>query len=194
MGSQDRVDAPNRVSYLGLSLISLKAGVSALGGGYAIIPGLKSEVVTRLGLVDDAEFLQVLATAQCCPGSLAVNCCVGLGYKLHGLLGALVSGVCVLIPSIAGVLAFVLGFSILPAGYANSAVFKGLRLGSATLITMGAWILVKPMRHSFIKIVEVLCWLMLMRVVGVSPTITLGAAFLLSVGKWVMGRMRDRRR
>ncbi len=174
-----------------LSLIALKAGFSGLGGGFAIVPYLKKEIVSRHAFLDDSDFFQALSTAQCSPGSLAVNCCVGIGYMLRGMAGAAVMGAAVLLPSIAGVLLLLRLFSRFVSSGVFSLAFRGFRLGSAALIATGMWMLVKPSVKSIPVVIEIAFWVVAMRVFGASPTLVLAAAFLLAVLKRYLKRERQ---
>ena len=66
-----------------------KIGLFTLGGGYAMIPVIEAEVVDKKHWVSREEFLDVIAVAQSCPGVLAINVSVFLGYRLRKVKGAL---------------------------------------------------------------------------------------------------------
>ena len=59
-----------------------KIGAFTLGGGYAMIPIIKADVVDRHKWVDEKEFLDLIAVAQSCPGVFAINISTFIGYKL----------------------------------------------------------------------------------------------------------------
>ena len=59
-----------------------KIGMFTLGGGYAMIPIIESEVVDKNHWVSKEEFLDLIAIAQSCPGVFAINISIFIGYRL----------------------------------------------------------------------------------------------------------------
>ena len=68
------------------------------GGGYVIVTLLKRKFVDELHWIEDEEMLDLVAIAQSAPGAIAVNGAIVVGYKLAGLIGALVAIVATIIP------------------------------------------------------------------------------------------------
>ena len=66
-----------------------KIGAFTLGGGYAMIPLIESEVVDKHSWISKEEFLDLVAVAQSCPGVFAINISTFIGYKLRRHRGAL---------------------------------------------------------------------------------------------------------
>ena len=44
--------------------IFFKIGITTIGGGYAMIPMMEHEIVTRTGWLDKQEFLDILAVCR----------------------------------------------------------------------------------------------------------------------------------
>lgn len=86
----------NKISLLKLFWIFLKIGLLLFGGGYAILPFLKSEMVDKEKICTMEELTDFYALSQCFPGLVAGNVSMFTGYKARGSLGAIaaVSGVC----------------------------------------------------------------------------------------------------
>ena len=61
-------------------------GAFTWGGGYAMLPLIKRELV-RPGLLSEDEFLEILALAQSLPGAVAINTASLAGRKLGGWQG-----------------------------------------------------------------------------------------------------------
>jgi chromate transporter len=76
----------------------LKVGAFIFGGGLVIIPLLEFEVVDRLQWLTRQEFLDGIAIGQLSPGPVVITAAF-VGYKVAGLLGALVSTVGIFTPS-----------------------------------------------------------------------------------------------
>ena len=65
-----------------------RIGIFTLGGGYAMIPVIESEIVDKKKWINKEDFLDIVAMAQTCPGVFAINVSVFIGYKLHKIKGA----------------------------------------------------------------------------------------------------------
>lgn len=61
------------------------------GGGYVIVTLMKKKFVDEYHWIEEAEMLDLVAIAQSSPGAIAVNGAIVVGYKLAGILGAVVS-------------------------------------------------------------------------------------------------------
>ena len=66
-----------------------KIGSFTFGGGYAMLPMIKKEIVEKHGWVTDQEILDYFAISQVTPGVIAVNTATFVGYKIGGLVGAI---------------------------------------------------------------------------------------------------------
>ena len=59
--------------YLQAFLTFFKIGLFTIGGGYAMIPLIQSEIVDKKKWIDSNEFIDLMAIAQSIPGIFAVN-------------------------------------------------------------------------------------------------------------------------
>jgi len=85
--------------YLKLLWIFFKIGLFSIGGGYAMLPLINSELVAY-GLMNQAEVADIVAISQITPGPFAVNAATFAGVKTAGVFGGLVSTVAVALPSL----------------------------------------------------------------------------------------------
>lgn len=76
-----------------------RIGGFTIGGGYAMLPLIERDVVTRNGWVDSEEFLDMIAIAQSAPGVLTINSAIIVGYKIARMPGALVATLGAALPS-----------------------------------------------------------------------------------------------
>lgn len=74
-----------------LFLSTLYLSTFTFGGGYVIVSLMKKEFVDARHWIDEEEMLDLVAIAQSAPGAIAVNGAIVVGYKLAGILGALVA-------------------------------------------------------------------------------------------------------
>lgn len=84
---------------LKLFLSFLKIGAFSFGGGYAMLPLIKEEVILKHGWLSNAEFIDILAISEMTPGPVAINSATFLGYRVCGVLGSIVATLAVVLPS-----------------------------------------------------------------------------------------------
>lgn len=77
-----------------------RIGSFTFGGGMAMLPMLKREVVVKYGWSTEEELLDIYAIGQCTPGIIAVNTATYIGYQQKGLLGSIVGTLGMVTPSI----------------------------------------------------------------------------------------------
>ena len=115
-------------------LLFAKMGVFTFGGGYAMLPILKSEMVDKRKLINEEELLNYYSIGQCTPGLIAVNAASFIGYKLRKLSGLIAATLGVISPSI---LVIVLVAMFLHKYMDNQYViyaFGGIRISVVALI------------------------------------------------------------
>lgn len=61
------------------------------GGGYVIVPLMQKKFVEDLKWIDEDEMLDLVALGQSTPGAIAVNTSILVGYRMAGIIGALVT-------------------------------------------------------------------------------------------------------
>ena len=81
-----------------LFLSTLYLSAFTFGGGYVIVTLMKTKFVDQYHWIDEEEMLDLVAIAQSCPGAIAVNGAIVVGYKLAGLTGVLCSVIATVIP------------------------------------------------------------------------------------------------
>lgn len=77
-----------------------KIGICTFGGGYAMLPMLEREIVEKNTWATNDEILNYYAIGQCTPGIISVNVATFIGYKLFGILGAILSTLGLITPSL----------------------------------------------------------------------------------------------
>jgi chromate transporter len=77
-----------------------KIGSFTFGGGYAILPFIKKELVDNLNWITEEDILNYYAIGQSTPGIIAVNTATMTGYSLKGIKGALAATLGFISPSL----------------------------------------------------------------------------------------------
>ena len=128
---------------LQLFTIFFKIGAFTVGGGYAMIPLIEAEIVTKKGWVAKEDFLDLLAIAQSAPGVFAVNIAIFIGYRLRGVRGCLVTALGAILPSFLIILCIALFFLRFKENPTVEAIFKGIRPAVVALIAAPTFNLAK---------------------------------------------------
>ena len=76
-----------------------KIGAFTLGGGFAMIPLMKVEMVDKQKWIKEEEFLDIIAVAQSAPRAVAINTSIYISYRLYGFLGSLIAVLGTILPS-----------------------------------------------------------------------------------------------
>ena len=85
--------------YLQLFFSFLQIGMFSFGGGYAAMPLIQEQVVSRHGWLDMGEFTNLITISQMTPGPIAINSATFVGTKIAGIPGAVVSTLGCILPS-----------------------------------------------------------------------------------------------
>ena len=112
----------------------LKIGAFTFGGGYAMIPIIQHEVITRRKWLSEREFSDLLTLAQAAPGPISLNTAVFVGYKQRKYLGALAAILGVVIPSFVIILVVAMFFANVRHNHWVDAAFRGMRPAVVALI------------------------------------------------------------
>lgn len=84
---------------LNLFNIFFRIGLFSFGGGYAMLPLIRQEVVINNKWLGAKEFADLVAISQGTPGPIAVNGATYVGYKVGGFPGSLAATFGVILPS-----------------------------------------------------------------------------------------------
>ena len=144
-----------------------KIGAFTLGGGYAMISIIQNEVVVKKKWIPEDQFVDLIAVAQSCPGVLAANISVFVGYKMRKTLGALVTCLGAILPSFLIILCIALFFHQFMDIPWVAAMFRGIRPAVVALIAVPTFTLAKSAKISLAN-----CWI---------PIVTAIAIWLLGV-------------
>ncbi len=121
-------------AYLDLFRTFFKIGLITFGGGYAMLPILRREIVENHGWCTEEELGDYYAIGQCTPGIIAVNTATFIGYKQKGIPGGIVATYSLTMPSFI----IILIIAALLQSFADYAVvqnaFAGIRVAVTVLI------------------------------------------------------------
>ena len=174
--------------YLEAFGIFFKIGAFTIGGGYAMVPLIENEIVTKRNWISKDDFIDLLAIAQSAPGILAVNISIFIGYKLRGIRGSLVTALGTVLPSFVIILAIAMFFHNFKDNPIVERIFKGIRPAVVALIAAPTFSMAKSAKVNrytlWIPVVSaLLIWLL-----GFSPIWIIIAA---GIGGYLFGKLRS---
>ncbi len=105
----------------------------SIGGGYAMIPLIESQVVAQ-GFLTSAQVSDIIAISEMTPGPFAINSATFAGVKAAGILGGIVTTLAVVTPSL--FYANIVGkyYYKLKGGYTFEYILKSIKPISIALI------------------------------------------------------------
>lgn len=138
-----------------------KIGAFTFGGGYAMIPLIQAEVVDKQGWIEKEEFLDILVISQSFPGALAVNVSTFIGYKICGILGAILALLGTILPSFFIILFIASFFMEFRSNYYVDLIFKGIGAAVPMLVLIAVISLSESVKKNYanfaIIIISVIC-------------------------------------
>ncbi|WP_291566660.1 MULTISPECIES: chromate transporter [unclassified Clostridium] len=148
-----------------------KIGAFTFGGGYAMIPLIEREVVESKKWISKEEFTDILVIAQSFPGALPVNSSLFIGYKLGGVLGAILALLGVILPSFLIILTIAVFFMQFRENPIVDNVFKGITGAVPVLVLLAVKSLSKSVKKSTINILITVTCVLAITIFNVHPVI-----------------------
>lgn len=124
-----------------LFCVFFKIGAFTLGSGYAMMPQIKKELVTRRRWLDEDEFIDIVAVTQSAPGPIAVNLAVFLGLRIAGVKGLIATAFGSVLPSFIIILMIAMLFQGIQNDPLFVAAFKAVKPASVALILVPVFLL-----------------------------------------------------
>ena len=137
----------------------LKIGMFTFGGGYAMLPLIEQELITKRKWIEQKEFLDLLTLAQSVPGPIAVNTSVFVGYKVRGFGGAVAALLGSVLPSFVIILVIAIFFTDIRHNPVVDAAFKGMRPAVVALIIGPVISLARGMHWIMFIVIAAIWWL-----------------------------------
>ena len=109
------------------------------GGGFVIVSLMKKKFVDEMHLADEQEMLDMTALAQSCPGAIAVNAAIALGWRVCGLPGCLLAVLGTVIPPLVILSLISVFYSAFAQNPPVAAVLRGMQAGVAAVIADVTW-------------------------------------------------------
>lgn len=122
-----------------LFLSTLYLSAFTFGGGYVIVTLMKKKFVDEYHWIDEQEMLDLVAIAQSCPGAIAVNGAIVVGYKLAGLPGVMTSVLATVIPPFSILSLISLCYAAFRSNQYVGWMLNGMQAGVGAVIMEVVW-------------------------------------------------------
>ncbi|MDD3299838.1 MAG: chromate transporter [Bacteroidia bacterium] len=176
--------------YLQLFKSFAKIGSFTIGGGYAMIPLIKTEVVDKRKWVKDTEFLDYLAISQSAPGILAINISIFIGEKVKGTKGSIVAALGSALPSFVIILLIALFFESFKENQLVVRIFSGIRPAVVALIAVPLISLSRSAKlNKYTSLIPVISVLLIV-LLGISPIWVILAGAMLGIFHYYFSKSR----
>ncbi len=108
--------------YIQLFLSFVQIGLFSVGGGYAAIPLIQSQVVETHGWLTMNEFTNLITIAEMTPGPIGANSATFTGLQIAGIPGALAATFGSIFPSC--ILVSILALVYCRRNFSNDSIFE----------------------------------------------------------------------
>ena len=119
---------------LNLFLVFFKIGAFTFGGGYAMVPLIEKEVAEKNNWITSQEILDIIAIAESTPGPISINMATFIGYKICGIIGAIVCTFAIVFPAFLIISIIALFLTQFQSATIVQFAFNGIRIGVLSLL------------------------------------------------------------
>ena len=136
--------------FLQLFWVFFVIGIFTIGGGYAMLSLIQTQVVTAHSWLSESAFTDIVAISQMTPGPIGINCATYVGYEvvhagggshLIGILGSFTATFAIVLPSFLIVLTIVRFYTKFKGNKLFEGVLSWIRPAAIGLIGAAAIIL-----------------------------------------------------
>lgn len=120
--------------YLKLFSSTLYLSAFTFGGGFVIIPLMKKKFVDEYKWIEEKEMLDLAAIAQSAPGAIAVNAAIIVGYRLAGVLGAMITIIGTVLPPLIILSIISIAYTAFRDSLIVKYILRGMQAGVAAVI------------------------------------------------------------
>lgn len=158
-----------------------KIGAFTFGGGYAMIPLIEEEVVTKRNWIKKEEFMDILVVSQSLPGALAINTSIFLGYKIAGFIGAVAALLAVILPSFMIIILIATFFMKFRDNEIVNAAFKGISAAVPMLVLVGAISLSRGLKKNTRTVLTIIISVIALSFFDINPILIIAIAAIFGI-------------
>lgn len=120
--------------YLKLFTSTFYLSAFTFGGGFVIIPLMRKKFVDQYKWIDEKEMIDLIAIAQSSPGAIAVNAAILVGYRLAGVLGAIITILGTVLPPLLILSVISVAYTAFRDSLIVKYVLRGMKVAVAAVI------------------------------------------------------------
>jgi len=120
--------------YVWLLVTNLFISAFTFGGGYIVVPMVRRFFVVKKHYFTEEDLINMAAIAQSTPGAIAINLSALAGYKVAGIVGALISCMAAVVPPLIILTIISTFYKIFISNTIITAILKGMEAGVAALM------------------------------------------------------------
>lgn len=120
--------------YIKMFVSFFKIGLFTFGGGYAMLPMFRKELIEKNKYITEDELMDYYSIGQCTPGIIAVNVATFSGYKIHKTFGAIVATSAIVLPSLIVIMSIAGILDMVTNNRVVEHAFSGIRIGVTVLL------------------------------------------------------------
>jgi chromate transporter len=158
-----------------------KIGSFTLGGGFAMIPMMKVEIVDKQRWISEEEFLDIIAVTQSAPGAVAINSSIFIGYKLAGYMGSVIATLGTVLPSFLIILFISRLYMDIKSNIYIKKAFKGIYPAIVVMILAAAFNLRKAAFKTTIGIITAAVAAVALLIFDLHPVIVIAVSGLFGI-------------
>ncbi|MDC7246531.1 MAG: chromate transporter [Sphaerochaetaceae bacterium] len=149
---------------------TLRLSAFTIGGGYVIVPLMRTLFVDNYGWIDKEEMLDIIAIAQSSPGPIAVNTSILVGYKIKGFKGALVTLLGTILPPMILLSLLSLVYTRIKENVIVESLLFGMGIGVAAVILHAVFVMAKAVtsKREILPVIIMILTFILSYVVNIS--------------------------
>lgn len=120
--------------YMKLFTSTFYISAFTFGGGYVIIPLMRKKFVEQYKWIDGKEMIDLAAIAQSTPGAIAVNAALLIGYRLAGIIGAIITIFGTIVPPLITISLISLAYTTFRDSIVVQYILRGMQAGVAAVV------------------------------------------------------------
>ena len=166
---------------LNLFWVFFKIGITTFGGGYAMIPIIKEQIVEKRNWMSDDDILEIIAISESTPGPIAINMATYIGYMQKKVLGSVFATLGVVLPSLIIIFLISLFFDAFIANQYVAYAFVGIKCAVSILIIKAGLNMLKKIEKKTIPYIIFISILLLSIILDIL-SINFSSIYLILIG------------
>lgn len=154
----------------------LKISPSTFGGGYAMLALIEAEVVRKHRWITEEDIVDIFTVAQSVPGAVAINSAIFVGYRISGVVGAIIAMLGIVLPTLIIVIIVSFFYHAFQHNPIVKSAFNGIGAAVIALILQAAYTIGKT------SLIDLTTWILAIISIIVLLFLTINPIFIIIFG------------